>query len=191
MKRVLVFGDTHIPTRRDSVPAPFYRHIEETKYDFALVTGDLVREADMRDALPALPDCYIVQGNMDYSSDYRHHEQMKIEGFDVLLLHGTQLRPRGNIKELYDILGQTGSDVGVHGHTHNANITLHKGRLFLNPGTLSGATGGWAGLTDASFIELEVSASNMDVTLHFTDWKVVKRSSMQFRKQDEQIIQMR
>ncbi len=187
MKRVLLFGDTHIPSRRNSIPPSFFAHIEKSEYDFALVTGDLVREVDMRNALPALPHCYIVQGNMDYTS-YNHHEILKIEDFDFLLLHGTQLRPRGSIQELYKIAQQVNSDVTIHGHTHQSDITLYKDKLFLNPGTLSGATGGWTGVQDASFMEIEVSKTQIHVTLHLTDWRISKQSHMHFRKENDMII---
>jgi len=186
--RVLVLGDTHIPSRRDSIPKEFYQYIKDAVYDLALITGDLERESDMRDALPPLPRSFIVVGNMDYGSSYNFHEQVQLDDFNLLLIHGTQLRPRGNIEQLWEILLQIGGDVAVHGHTHEAAIDLHKDRLFLNPGTISGATGGWGGRANASFIELEVQSSTMKVTLHQTDWQVVKQSEIQFMKQDGVII---
>ncbi len=186
--RVLVFGDTHIPSRRDSIPEEFYQHIKDNVYDLALITGDLERESDMRSALPPLPRSFIVIGNMDYSSSYNFHEQVQLDDFNLLLIHGTQLRPRGSIEQLWEILQQIGGDVAVHGHTHRAAIDLYKDRLFLNPGTISGATGGWGGRADASFIELEVQSNEMKVILHQTDWRVVKVSELQFLKQDNIII---
>ena len=182
--RVLVFGDTHIPSRRDSIPEEFYQHIKDNVYDLALITGDLERESDMRAALPPLPRSFIVIGNMDYSSSYNFHEQVQLDDFNLLLIHGTQLRPRGSIEQLWEILQQIGGDVAVHGHTHRAAIDLYKDRLFLNPGTISGATGGWGGRADASFIELEVQSNEMKVILHQTDWRVGKVSEIQFLKQD-------
>lgn len=189
-QRVLVFGDTHIPSRRDSIPKAFYDHIENTNYDLALITGDLVREAEMRSALPPLPRSFIVIGNMDYGSQYNFHEQIQLDNFNVLLLHGTQLRPRGNIDQLWEITQQIDADVAIHGHTHIASIELHRDRLFLNPGTISGATGGWAGRTDASFIELEVSRSDLLVRLFQTDWKILKESTVSFKKQDTKIVKI-
>ncbi|MFX1578935.1 MAG: YfcE family phosphodiesterase [Promethearchaeota archaeon] len=189
-QRVLVFGDTHIPSRRDSIPKEFYDHIEDTNYDLALITGDLVREAEMRSALPPLPRSFIVIGNMDYGSQYNFHEQIQLDNFNVLLLHGTQLRPRGNIDQLWEITQQIDADVAIHGHTHTASIELHRDRLFLNPGTISGATGGWAGRTDASFIELEVSRSDLLVRLFQTDWKMLKESTVSFKKQETKIVKI-
>lgn len=187
-QRVLVFGDAHIPSRRDSIPKAFYDHIEKTSYDLALITGDLVRESDMYSALPPLPRCFTVVGNMDYGSQYNFHEQIQLDEFNLLLLHGTQLRPRGSITQLWEIVQEVGADVAVHGHTHKPSIDLYKDRLFLNPGTVSGATGGWGGKTDASFIELNVSNNDLDVTLFYTDWKVVKESETRFQKQNNQIV---
>jgi vacuolar protein sorting-associated protein 29 len=186
--KVLVLGDTHIPSRRDSIPVEFYQHIKNNEYDLTLITGDLVRESDMRAALPPLPRSFIVVGNMDYSSTYNFHEQIQLDDFNLLLLHGTQLRPRGNIEQLWEILMQIEGDIAVHGHTHQAAIDLYKDRLFLNPGTISGATGGWGGRADASFIELDILKNEMKVTLHQTNWRVVKTSEILFLKQNTVIL---
>lgn len=189
-QHVLVFGDTHIPARRDSIPRAFYEHIEKTSYDVALITGDLVRESEMYSALPLLPRSFIVVGNMDYGSQYNFHEQVQFDEFNILLLHGTQLRPRGNIEQLWEIVHKIGADVAVHGHTHKASIDLYNDRLFLNPGTISGATGGWAGKTDASFIELGVNKNELEVRLFHTDWKIVKESVVRFVKQDNRVVRV-
>jgi putative phosphoesterase len=187
---VLVFGDTHIPSRRDSIPAAFYDHIEHTSYDMALITGDLVREADMRSALPPLPRSFIVVGNMDYGSQYNFHERVQLDEFNVLLLHGTQLRPRGNVTQLWEIVQEIDADIAIHGHTHTPSIETHEDKLFLNPGTITGATGGWGGRTDASFIELEVSKNELTVRLFFTDWKMVKQSTLRFKKHEGKIVRI-
>ena len=183
MTRVLVFGDAHIPTRRDSIPKEFYRHIESTRYDLAMITGDLVREHDMRAAMPPLPRAFIVKGNMDYGSTHNFSEQIQLDSIKFLLMHGTQLSPRGNLKEFLKVLYDTGADVGVHGHTHEAAIDLIEGRLFINPGTVSGATGGYSGLAPASFVELEVRGESIRLTMHYTDWQVVKQTEASFQKE--------
>jgi putative phosphoesterase len=185
--RVLVFGDTHIPSRRNSIPNEFYDHIDHSNYDLTFITGDLVKESDMRAVLPPLTDCHIVIGNMDYNSAYNFHEQIQLDSFNFLLLHGTQLHPRGDLDQLLEILDQIGSDVAVHGHTHKAAIDLYKDRLFLNPGTITGATGGWGGRTDASFIEVLVNDTKLQVTLHLTDWRVVKTTDLHYQKSNGRI----
>jgi len=186
--RVLILGDAHIPTRRNSIPDEFYSHIKDTEYDMALITGDLVRESDFQAALPSLPRSFVVTGNMDYGSTHNFHEQIQVDEFNLLLLHGTQLRPRGNIEQLWEILTKIDGDVAVHGHTHKMAIDLFKEKLFLNPGTITGATGGWSGRTDASFIELEVKKNEMKVSLHQTDWTVSKVSDILFMKQDSRVV---
>jgi len=188
--RVLVLGDTHIPTRRDAIPGEFYQFIKDSQYDMTLITGDLVRESDMRAALPPLSRCFIVTGNMDFGSSYNFHEQVQVDSFNILLLHGTQLRPRGNIEQLWEILQHIGGDVAIHGHTHTAAIDLYNEKLFLNPGTITGATGGAGGRTDASFIELIVNENQMRVILHSTDWRVVKRTEVEYQKQNGRITRI-
>jgi len=189
-QRVLVFGDAHIPSRRDSIPKAFYEHIERTSYNLALITGDLTREHDMLASLPPLPRYFNVVGNMDYGSQYNFHERIQLDEFNILLLHGTQLRPRGNIKQLWEITQDIGADIAIHGHTHTASIDLYKDRLFLNPGTVSGATGGWAGKTDASFIELLVDKNVIEVRLFYTDWKMLKESETRYEKQDNLVVRI-
>ncbi|TFG11656.1 YfcE family phosphodiesterase [Candidatus Thorarchaeota archaeon] len=183
--KVLVFGDTHMPTRRRSIPPEFFQHIAAINYDLALVTGDLVREEDMRKALPSLPRTVMVRGNMDYSSGPESfHREISLEVFNILLIHGTQLRPRGNIEQLWEIAENIGADITIHGHTHKAAIDLYKSKLFLNPGTLSGASSGSGGRIDASFMELDLKKKVVDVVLFNTNWKVMKRSSLSFVKED-------
>ena len=67
--KVLVFGDTHMPSRTNSIPSEFFSHIEHTEYDMALITGDLTSEHEMRKVLPPLHRSFIVRGNMDYSTN--------------------------------------------------------------------------------------------------------------------------
>lgn len=186
--RALVFGDAHIPSRRDSIPKAFYDLISKGKYDMALITGDLIREHEMRQALPPLPRTFIVRGNMDYSgSDYNHHEQVQLGCFNLLLLHGTQIRPRGNIQQLWEITMNIDADIAIHGHTHTATIDLYKDKLFLNPGTISGATGGWSGRQEASFLEIEIIENILTVTMYRSNWDVVKTSEVAFVKEGNTI----
>jgi vacuolar protein sorting-associated protein 29 len=189
--KVLVFGDTHMPSRRSSIPNDFYSRIEKTNYDLALITGDLVREQDMRAALPPLPRSFIVRGNMDYStSAHNFHEQVQIESFDALLLHGTQIRPRGNIRQLWEVADNIGAHVTIHGHTHQAAIDLYNDKLFLNPGTISGATGGSGRRTDASFIEMTISGNEMEVHLYLSDWSITKISEAKFNLENSIVRRM-
>ena len=178
-----------MPSRTNSIPSEFYSQIERTKYDMALITGDLTNEHEMRKALPPLPRSFIVRGNMDYSTNqHNFHELVQIEDVQFLLIHGTQIKPRGNIKQLWDIGHHIGADVVVHGHTHQYAIDLYNARLFLNPGTISGATGGWSGRMTASFIELDVIKTNIEVKMFTTNWTTVKESVSRFEKKDGIII---
>ena len=174
-----------MPSRANSIPSEFFSHIERTEYNIALITGDLINEHEMRKALPPLPSSFIVRGNMDYSSNkYNFHELVQIEDVQFLLIHGTQIRPRGNIKQLWEVGHNVRADVVVHGHTHQHTIDLYNARLFLNPGTISGATGGWSGRMTASFIELNVIKTNIEVKMITTDWTTVKESISSFKKKD-------
>ncbi|TXT56686.1 MAG: Phosphoesterase [Candidatus Thorarchaeota archaeon] len=188
MQRVLVFGDAHVPTRKKIIPQEFYQHIEETDYDLALITGDLIREADLLKIIPPLPRSFIVKGNMDYTFGYNFHEEIQLDDFKVLLLHGTQLRPRGNIRQLHEILVNIDGDVAVHGHTHVAAIDQYKTKLFLNPGTITGAASGSTGTQEASFLELEVEGSHIHVVLHRKNSNLLTKTEVDYIKRNKQIL---
>ena len=53
--------------------------------------------------------------------------------------------------------------------------------MFLNPGTITGATGGWGGRQDATFLELEVDGDKITARLIRTDWKKVEHIPLTYR----------
>ncbi len=188
MKRVLIFGDLHVPTRADSIPDVLWDHITSQEYDFALVTGDLITEEDMRRVMPPLPKCYIVRGNMDRETKHPIHHIVKVGPLRVFLMHGTNLSPRGDLDQFWDILIEHKADIGVHGHTHEPQIELHNNRLFLNPGSITGATGGWGGRQDATFLELEVDNEKIIARLVSTDWKKLELIPLGYKKTELGIV---
>ena len=154
----LVIGDSHIHERADEFPQKFVEHFRVRRYDFVIHTGDLV-DYDVLDYVRGLAGrAYIVQGNMDYL-DLPEHEVLNLFGIPVGVVHGDQVRPRGNIAGLTRVAKSLSVSILISGHTHSPFIVFDSGVLHINPGSVTGVWGGGGGSMEPSFIELRVSRS--------------------------------
>lgn len=165
MKRVLVVGDSHIHERADEIPPEFYRVFRERAYDIVIHTGDLV-DPDVADLFRSLGQrAYFVEGNMDYL-DLPEREVVVVEEVVLGVVHGHQVRPRGNRERLAVIARDMGVSVLVNGHTHSPFIEEVGGVLLVNPGSVTGVWGGGGGSMTPSFIELEIDKRSLRALLY-------------------------
>ena len=137
--RLLILGDTHIPARADDLPS-WVKEIVEEGWDVILHTGD-VEEGWVLEYLSHFGEVHVVRGNMD------HLRLPKFEVLDlvigrVLLVHGHQAHPRGNVDQLLSLARSAGANILVSGHTHRYVLERYEGVLLINPGTATGAWGG-------------------------------------------------
>lgn len=156
-KLILVIGDSHIPERALEVDREIVEFIRKKNYDVVVHTGDLVGE-EVLDFIKSLcSNYYVVQGNMDYL-DLPEEEVFEVYGLRIGVIHGDQVRPRGNIVALSRIAREMGVRILLSGHTHAPFITLDNyGVLHVNPGSVTGVWGGGGGSMIPSFVEIEVS----------------------------------
>uniref|UniRef100_A0A7C5YYD6 Phosphoesterase n=1 Tax=Ignisphaera aggregans TaxID=334771 RepID=A0A7C5YYD6_9CREN len=151
----LVIGDSHIHERADEFPEKFTNYFKSKKYDFVIHTGDLI-DYDVLEYVKSLASkAYIVQGNMDYIN-LPEHEMFELFGIMIGVIHGDQVRPRGNIAGLTRIARSLGVVILISGHTHTPFIVFDSGILHINPGSVTGVWGGGGGSMIPSFIELRV-----------------------------------
>ena len=166
----VVIGDFHIPDRAERIPAWIREWLESQKreIDGILCTGDLTEYAVlayMNSVAPTL----CVRGNMDHLP-LKDFEILDVGGTRILVVHGHQVRPRGNKEQLYALARAAGAEILVHGHTHRYDVDVYRGVLMINPGTATGAWGGsYAGGTE-SFAVLELDPLRVRV---FADGKEV------------------
>jgi vacuolar protein sorting-associated protein 29 len=64
-----------------------------------------------------------------------------IGAFRIGLCHGHQIVPWGNTEALAVLQRQLDCDILVSGHTHAFKALNHGGKLFVNPGSATGAHG--------------------------------------------------
>ena len=70
---------------------------------------------------------------------------MKIGQFDIGLTHGHQVVPWGNSEALQCLQRRLNCDITITGHTHTFSAYEVEGKLFINPGS---ATGAWNPMLD-------------------------------------------
>ncbi|PSP60897.1 YfcE family phosphodiesterase [Halobacteriales archaeon QH_8_64_26] len=139
MVRIAVFGDTHVPSRADTIPE--WVREEVSRADHAIHTGDF----DSPEAFEAVQDfaegdLTAVRGNMDPDLGLPDVEVLDIEGTKLVLTHGT-----GDLasyeRRVTDIAREEGGEeaTAIAGHTHQATDTTVEGTRLLNPGSATGA----------------------------------------------------
>jgi len=151
--RILAIGDFHYPDRA-SYPKKIFEVLKGEKFDLILCTGDLT-DLKVLDDLESLGTVKIVQGNMDWNFGHPDRIIEKINGIKIGLIHGSQIRPRGDLKKLCDYAKRLNVDILISGHTHAQSVNIcDNNKLLINPGS---ATGAWSFLADRipSFIIIE------------------------------------
>ena len=137
--RILIVGDTHIPSRAEDLP-DWVRETVEKGWDIIFHAGD-VEENWVLEYLSNFGRLYVVKGNMDYL-DLPKFEIVDTEIGRFLLIHGHQVHPRGNREQLEALGRSANARFVVSGHTHRPFIEERNGIVLLNPGTATGAWGG-------------------------------------------------
>jgi len=159
MVEIAVIGDTHVPSRAQSLPEWVRNRVRRA--DRTVHVGDFdsgnaydqVREVT-GDGLVA------VTGNMDPSLDLPSVATFELEGVSFVVTHGT-----GPTSGYEDRVAQTvraeDGDVGVAGHTHEPLDTTYRGVRLLNPGSATGA----APATATSMLTLTVEDGTVETDL--------------------------
>ncbi|UXD21763.1 phosphodiesterase [Ignicoccus pacificus DSM 13166] len=173
--KVLILSDAHVPDREKEIPKKILEHLWENKpYDLVLYAGDLTGE-EVLSLLDSLgKEVHVVRGNMDYLP-LPDMKIVELDGKRVLLLHGHQVRPRGNLKALSEIAKEYNASIIVHGHLHKPLVAKEMGVLHLNPGSVTGAWGGSSLGGDPTFMELYLP--NWELRLY-----TLRRGGMEIKK---------
>ncbi|NPB00337.1 MAG: YfcE family phosphodiesterase [Crenarchaeota archaeon] len=165
--RILVASDAHIHDRADEVPPRLLEIIDSEKpFDIAVYAGDFTDEDVYRWFKTLGRTVYAVEGNMDYLPLPEHETFMHpIASIRFGVVHGHQVRPRGNIVQLTEIARRLGVNVLISGHTHSPLIRVFENILHLNPGSLTGAWGGGGGTGIPSMMIVVLYENGLEVRL--------------------------
>jgi putative phosphoesterase len=172
----LIASDAHVPDREPDIPAKIKEFLaSEAPFDMVLYAGDLTGP-EVLEWLKGLSDeVRAVRGNMDYLP-LPNEILIDLGDKRVLLLHGHQVRPRGNLDALSEMAKSRGAQVIVHGHLHKPLITEHEGVLHLNPGSITGVWGGSSLGGDPTFMILETDPTWTVHLYALKDGELTKRT---------------
>jgi len=175
--KILIIGDSHIPSRTTKIPDEICSKIKElTKlelFNYTFFTGDLIKYPELIEFLNSktAKDVFIVVGNMDYFEGNRNlpvYQELNLPLGKVYLkiglIHGAQIEPRGDRMQLEDLAIEKGDQILISGHTHKEDVFLtEKGILLLNPGS---STGAWSFIASGvpSFIVLFVEDKSKEIS---------------------------
>lgn len=141
MVLVLVVGDAHVPQRAHGVPEVFKKMFAPGRIHTTLITGNL-GSREMYDYLRTISErTFCAAGDRDELWHQKLPETVtvEIEGLRFGLAHGHQVVPVGDKDSLAGLQRQLSVDVLVSGATHQHKVFEFDSRLFLNPGSLTGA----------------------------------------------------
>jgi len=185
--KILVIGDFHIPSRAQSIPDKIFETICKMEINLILCTGDLT-DGKILDKLREIAPLKWVVGNTDYIRG-NTSEIIKIDEYDIGLIHGTEIYPRGDVNQLYEVAKKMHVDILISGHTHAMSVHNMYGRILVNPGSATGAWGGGPATFKPSFIVLEISKELLDIWCYeLVNNKLVK-TVKRFRKNGKSIME--
>lgn len=161
---VLAIGDLHIPDRAAAIPAKFRKLLAPGKIGQILCLGNLTDKETYDFLRSVAPDLQIVKGEFDVEAPNLPLSKVVTHGsLRIGFTHGHTIIPQGDSDSLLIAARQMDVDVLVWGGTHRFEAYELEGKLFVNPGTATGAisSGWWAEGEDPipSFCLMDVQGS--------------------------------
>jgi hypothetical protein len=185
--RILVMGDFHIPSRAKSIPVEIFEFISKAKSDLILCTGDLT-DGRILDKLGRIAPLKWVMGNTDYIRR-NDSERLRLEEYDIGLVHGTEIYPRGDKSQLYDLAKKMNVNILISGHTHAMSIQHMSDCLLVNPGSATGAWGGGPATLKPSFMILEIYGEKIAINCYELTNNELTEFSKRFIKEGGTIVE--
>lgn len=130
MKKLLVMSDNHGDQRHIR-----YLKNKYPQMDFYLHCGD--SQGNLSD----LEGWYAIRGNNDYGY-FPSHLILKVEGVNILLIHGHQFGYFDRNVRILDYLKEFNCDICICGHTHVPCFEEIQGFKIINPGSTTLPRGG-------------------------------------------------
>lgn len=175
-----ILSDTHIPGQASGIPDDFWELVRDA--DHVVHAGDFGSIAAYEEVVTAAAGLTAVYGNADpVDIDLPSVAAVETGDLTVVVLHGI-VNPveravgssEGVVFDRDDWLSAVadttrcradGAMVGVAGHSHEIEDTVHDGIRLLNPGSATGA----GRAESASMMTATVDDGEVEVTVHETD----------------------
>lgn len=174
---VAILSDTHIPEGKRRIPDEFCEHIGEA--DHAIHAGDFGSKGTLTDVRELATGLTAVYGNADPGDiDLPPVASVELCGVTFVVVHGivnpierAVCSSEGVVFDRDDWLDAIADTararanepmVGIGGHSHEVEDTVHDGVRLLNPGSATGASIA----EETTMMTVEVGDGDLDVTIH-------------------------
>jgi len=158
---IAVVSDSHIGRKAEEVTEKFLGLAEEA--DLTVHCGDFETE-EVYEMFDGLGEFVAVMGNCD-RFELDDYQDFKHEGVTFGVFHGKGIHPRGDRDTLANIAEKMGVKVLFNGHTHQQEAVKHEGKILLNPGSCTGASGGSYSGGNPEMMTVEVEDDVLQVQL--------------------------
>lgn len=157
---ILVIGDLHIPFRAHAIPPSFKENLSSGKIFQVLCTGNLCTKAELELLQSFCDDVRMVRGEFD-DDDLCENETLQVNAgsFKIGLASSYTLIPANDKSRLAAKARELDVDIFCFGGGHRAGIFEEDGRLFINPGSASGAFTAESTEIRPSFVLINIQGS--------------------------------
>ena len=186
MVLVLVVGDLHIPHRAAGIPEAFRKMFIPGRIGAVLITGNVCNQETYEYFKSFTPNVHCARGEYDeWAKDMPETVTTEIEDLKFGIIHGHQVVPWGDKDSLAMIQRKLDVDILISGNTHASKTFEFDGRLFVNPGSITGAYSPFESDVTPTFVLLDVKGSSItsfnyqwdgsDVKIKKKEWTKGKR----------------
>jgi len=136
---VLIVSDLFIPLRTPEIDVQFRSILVPNKIQHVLCLGN-VGNQETFDWLHSLsPDFHVIKGDYDINKNLPEKLSIQIGNFKIGMIHGHQIIPMGDLEILSNVQRELDCDILASGYTHQLSVNIKENKLYINPGSISGA----------------------------------------------------
>ena len=162
---VLVVGDIFVPQKSQDIDPQFKTILIPNKLQHVLSLGN-IGSRESYDWLKSLSnDFHSVKGDFD-EGDMPEKKLVTIGEFKIGMIHGHQVLPWGNIESLSSIQRQLDCDILLSGNTHEIDVKVADNKLYINPGSISGAFSNCVADPSPSFVLMVLQGQEAIIYLY-------------------------
>ena len=183
---VLVVGDMFVPSRSPDIDPQFKTILIPNKLQHVLSLGN-IGSNESYDWLRSLSnDFHGVKGDYD-QGDFPEKKLVTIGEFKIGMIHGHQVLPLGDTESLAGVARELDCDIFISGNTHQIGVKVLDNKLFINPGSISGAFSNFVADPSPSFILMFLTGTEAIIYLYLLNDRTQKFevNKVEYRKGEE------
>ncbi len=136
---VLLVSDLFIPLKSPDIDSQFKSILVPNKIQHVLCLGNIGNQQTF-DWLHGLSgDFHVIKGDYDINRNLPEKKTVQIGNYRFGMIHGHQIIPMGDLEILSDVQRELDCDILVSGYTHQLTVQTKENKLYINPGSISGA----------------------------------------------------